>query len=410
MLLLDLSFVRAANLGRMDMLTLLWMLLALALATRGNLLRSGKLPETQVEAETIAKPIQSEHLWRLDLLCGIATGLAAMSHPIAIVLVPFLLILVLPGLRRLLWIAAGAGMALIPWLVYILRYPDIFLLQFSMQLGRKGDMVQFFDDGNPATTGGIFKVFLAQYGEGRILMLLALLWLLLSLGALAWHLWRSRKPVATAQQTLQWRWSAIGLLNLVLVMLASEGWYALYVSPQLAIAFALPCRRAEPPVQPDTGWSRAEVRRQGLPLLISVVLLALMTLIFHAREQAANPSRTAMLPVREAATIQATAGCQRIYLRAIPDPYFALRSTYPEMEVLEFIPGKLTLPEEFQDLTTRFDSIDCFLLNDAMSWEPQLDSYLKLHAPNFERTALEHDPLPRVTLWQRRILVPSGQE
>lgn len=332
---------------------------------------------------------------------GMATGLAAMSHPIAIILLPFLVILCFPYLRKLMPIALGAMLALIPWILYILQNPELFALQFKMQLDRKEGIFQIF----LRETGGIFKVFFAQYGEGKILMLLAVFWLTGSLIGFALLFWYKRNAFNIPQKKMAIRLGLIAILNITLVMLASEGWYAVYISPLLILALVYLTEICL--LHNHSNTHRNKILHYAT-IAFSTILLVCMTLFFHAREiLAGQAGRSAALTPRHTATLAAINDCKIVYLRAIPDPYFEIRKTLPHTEILEFIPGKLSLPAGHTDLSARFDTIDCFLLNDAMDWEPQLEIYLNKPVHSFQKILLDHPPLPRITLWRRRKILPS---
>jgi hypothetical protein len=103
-------------------------------------------------------------------------------------------------------------------------------------------------------------------------------------------------------------------------------------------------------------------------------------------------------------------GCNSIYLRYRPDPYFLLREAYPGMEILEFIPGRLKFTREQRlasglagDPREKYGQINCFLLDENDSWEPELSTYLKENSEKYEQDRMEPGkPLGAVTLWRKK--------
>lgn len=419
-LVCDLSFQRAANTIRMDMLTLCFMLGAFYCFLRDrDAARSGN----------------SKHSWRWPLAAGACVGGAALSHPIAVLLVPLVLIWTLPRWRSLFLTGAGTLSVFSLWLPYIFTHLQLFCVQFVAQLARKKDILSLFG----GETGGVLRVYAAQYGGQGFWMLLAGGMVLLAAFASLWRLareWRSSAASAeggasnSVQQVLNRirrvldsevvRLVASLATVFVLVLLSSEAWYPLYVGPFLLLTTArLYCDASH--ASAPTVWQRLQPESLALPF--AAFALAIGTLSFMFREHIVYDTPTQVARF-EAAALDATRDCRAVYLRVRPDPYFALRERRAEQEfeqeILEFIPGKLQFdPREMpfpalrecmaipgghhEMLRRRYDSIDCFLLDSNDAWEPPLRDYLRENAGSFETIELPAlPPLDAARLVRRR--------
>lgn len=123
-LTLDPAFVRAAHVGRMDIVALTFLLLAVWLSLG------------------LAAPSRSAGLYGRAVLAGIAAGCSALSHPIGIVALPASLAIALVGRRegraRMgVLLVAGTAAAMLPWMAYILQDRAGFMEQFGNQFARK---------------------------------------------------------------------------------------------------------------------------------------------------------------------------------------------------------------------------------------------------------------------------------
>lgn len=72
---------------------------------------------------------------------------------------------------------------------------------------------------------------------------------------------------------------------------------------------------------------------------------------------------------------------KKIYLQAIPDPYFYLRERYPDQKILEFIPGELPVPSGM--FAGTLDSIDTFVFSEGTKRNDTVESYLKENSSSF---------------------------
>lgn len=401
---LDPTFIRSANVIRMDMLALFWMLLAI-----NFLLHFIRSPESLY----------------FSFLAGIAGGLAGISHPFAIIVLPVFVIFLIPHWKAFPVAFAGGLLGFSPWLIYIARYPDIFIEQFLSQMTRKSDMISLFG----GDTGGIFIVFASQYGGGQIFMILFLLFFL-TLYCFLFIAWIVRMLRNRSQGWFRaafdgQRFVIVYVIVLPFILLASEGWYALY-----AWIFAVPALLS---IYPDRLFLREsfsvfrkrplafEVTQANFFITAGVLFFAVNIALIYKHQIDADTAYSVDNRLADIHSLSARHGCQTIYLRTIPDPYFHLRSEHllpnsmtdslistqvspsaaRNREILQFIPGKLKLAND-TELRKRYDSIDCFFLNPHDSWEPHLSEYLLNHSSDFDVIPMpEYENLEDIRLVKR---------
>lgn len=368
-LALDPVFQRAANTIRMDMLTLLLFFAAL-------------LAITESRSSAGRKKIL------FAFLAGVAAGLAAISHPFAVILGPVLLLFCLPDLKRTGSAAAGAAAGFAPWGIYILSNLPIFQIQFVEQLRRKAELAKMVTAGE---TRGLHHVYFAQYGffDGSWPAMIAgaLLYGFVLMVCALYIFRRFRQAVRETNEKERIRNLLVlsFLLITAFAYFSSEGWYVVYGDAFLILATCI-----------FTGGAIAESGSGLLALARKAAMFALplagiafagLTVYFYAR----NASIDNQTETRRAltASVAAVSECNAVYLRVRPDPYFELRALAPAVRVYEFIPGKLDVKEEHQDVLYRtWDSTECFLLDQHDAWEPRLTEYLERNKDQFQITSV----------------------
>lgn len=363
-LVFDITFIRSANTLRMDMQTLLFVLLTIWIL----------LFQLNQKTATNKKVVPY-------LLAGLFTGLAGMSHPFAVVLLPIWFILVFPRILPLFYGFMGAMLSFSSWLFYIIPNYKIFQEQFLAQMERKPDLFKLWG----GETGGIFIVFSSQYGNKPIMVFALLVFLILCLFGF-WKLSQGRKAVL---RTEVFRLYLIFLVVFGFILISSESWYVLYAAP-FALIFL------------SSSFGKAQnVHRSSKLLLYTFLLFFIVSNInffvrTHLYQKLPNVVEQFFQTVSEQAK-----ECKTIYLRTRPDPYFYLREKYPNMNVLEFIPGKLRFFDT-NSLYKKYDEIDCFLLDENDSWEPKLTRYLKKQKGSFTIYKKEfHHSVSDLNLWKR---------
>ncbi len=388
-LALDPVFLRSANTIRMDMLTLFFVLLAFYFLIR-------YYKTSRITAKDMLFPF----------LAGIATGLGGMSHPFAVILLPVILVFLFPAFRAMLAAGSGVVLGFLPWLFYILQHPGIFHDQFIAQLDRKKSMFTLWG----GDTGGIFKVFLSQYGGGWFNMVIAFLGFSL-LGV--WIIWSIHAKRIQLSTSLMVRLLVSIAAVLGFVLISSEGWYALYVTPLLLIIITLL-------TYTEDYEERKPYHDSGFTIL--AITLFLLSFTFYIREIYFRNSAESISTYLKKSEVM-LASCNSIYLRTRPDPYFRLKRRYPEKEILEFVPGKLNIQAKkksslkevleyvFGDIGSRgeldrekrYNEIQCFFVDDNGAWEPYVTDYLLKRKSQFTLYRLEAlYPAFSTTLWMRK--------
>lgn len=360
-LALDLTFLRAMNTIRMDILALLFVLLTVKVLYKNGLERDEK-------SELISTKVRGFYL------AGIYTGLAAMSHPFAVVLIPIWLIYCYRMVRGLLLGLLGILTALIPWGFYIVSYPGVFFSQFLSQIGRKLSFLGFSagpvgaEDSMASTMPpvdnlAVFKTFASQYGEnGRWFMLLILASFAFSLVLAGGFLFRKRKDPGIYGP---FRLYLTGLMIFGMIYISSEMWYAVYASVFFVLAMI--------------GVTRLDNRKStGILLLFPVFFSFAASLVAFEVRHPGVEGRDRAITLRYASIEKEVGGCDSIFLRTIPDPYFHLVKKYPEKRIYEFIPARLRFSAaDKEKMTETYSSIDCFILNSNSDWSPVLSHFLE---------------------------------
>ena len=365
LLALDPSFVRGANVIRMDGLCLFFCMLALQFSYR-------------------AFQFQRDHF---SFLGGVFLGLAALSHPAALYGVAFILLFHLFRWRGLFFAFCGVLLAMSPWLAYIFSHWDIFQIQFVSQLVRKSGLLTLW--GGP--TGGIFVVFTSQYGGGAISMLTVALLVAVVAGQWLW-LWKdlvfgekAMARIAILDRILTaFRENRFFLLTLtwpavtLFCMLSVEGWYAMHSFPYLLLAvsalFALPHRETQ--IRKRAGWI---LRTFG----IGILLLASMNTYRHISKSSEDVVNRALDRMVENA-----ADCDSVFVRMIPDPYFALRKNNSKIKYWEFVPARLSFPGNSVNQMKTLEAVDCFILEDTGQESGKADKYVQTRLHEFHRVPL----------------------
>lgn len=359
---LDITFIRASNTIRMDTLALLFAYWSFI---------TGKVDRPRA------------------FRSGVLAGLAGLSHPIGIYTV--LLLFVRYRFHWQSWARAIPGIFLvfIPWLIYISNHTEIFEQQFIAQMTRKADLAGIVE----SETGGSIRVYLSQYGGGflsmwmlAIFLVVATVWQGLSMFQLARrnrkvssYLW-TRKITGAIESVLTQEYviAFFGFLAVMaVVLLSSEGWYALHAGPFFIYSLALFVKRDQSGRSLKLFW-------------IGCFVFLILPFMFYTRM---NRSFDRYRPLELKASILAeTNGCKRILVRSVPDPYFWLREHNENLQVFEFIPAKLRIEKDSSDLVETYKSMDCFLLNQHHDWNPHLKTYLFENIDRFEKTSITTAP------------------
>lgn len=370
----DPVFLRASNVIRMDMLTLLFILIAFY-----HMIREREIIDNQ--------PGDDAYFRVHAFIAGLATGLAGISHPFSVILVPIWIIMIFPAIRSLMNGLTGGMIGFFPWAVYIINHLEIFRVQFLSQLFRKKSMATLWG----GDTGGVFVVFSSQYGGGKIAMVFALL------AFAAFSLWMVRMILAgrkSRSRSFAIRLFLTFVILMSFIMLSSEGWYALYASPFALILSVAFYSWAESEMFISHNISKAGLAIIGIPLFV-------LSFMFYFKNTYKKDSAAAVANFLNK-SVTLIQDCESVYIRTRPDPYFHVRRYLPETVTYEFVPGKLRFSNEF-DRAKKYREIECFYLDENHSWEPELHAFLMNQKDDFDRFSLTAEgPAEPATLWKRR--------
>ncbi|GIX43436.1 MAG: UDP phosphate-alpha-4-amino-4-deoxy-L-arabinose arabinosyl transferase [Leptospiraceae bacterium] len=331
-LVIDLSFSRASNIIRMEILNLLFILLCIFFLEK-----------------------------KQRTLTGICTGLAGLTHPISIFLVPIIFIYNLNSLKSLIKIGFYALLIMLPWFIYIYQYWDVFQFQFIAQFSRKTTHY---------TIENLFyliKVLGGQY-QHKMNFILIYLFLIIPFILILYDFFHFRKTI---------KYFFIYIIILFITLLSSEGWYSIYPIP-FALLYISIFLRAYP---------------QYILKIVSFITIIFITIQFLFWKKTIPKINLYKKEYNMYidflnANLQ---DCKMIYIQSIPDPYFDL----PKNKIYkEFPPYGLFKSSYFYEFSSirinTYQQIDCFILSDTEPIEEglqnilQQETYRKIPFPEFK--------------------------
>jgi len=339
-LLIDLSFSRAANIIRMEILNLFFVLLCIYSLEKKN-----------------------------STLSGIFMGLSGLTHPISIFLVPIAILYNKNSYRNIIKIGFYAFIVMIPWLLYIYQYWDIFHFQFLAQFSRKSTHYDF------NTIIYLIKVFGGQY-QNKINFVLIYLFLLNLFIIFVYDLISLKKTI---------KYFIIFAIVLTTTFLSSEAWYSIYPIPFGIIYLAIFIN-----TYPNT--------KKYLLLFISFIFILIQTLFWY---KAYPKIKLYKQEYREYVGFlkDNLDACKVVYLQSIPDPYFDLPKDKVYKEFPPYGLFKNDVLKSYADLRINtYKQIDCFVITNAEKIEEGLNQILNqkdfrvIHFP-------EYKTLPRGSIY-----------
>lgn len=319
LLILDLSFSRATNIIRMEMLNLTFILISILFME-------------------LRKPI----------LTGIFMGLAGLTHPISIFLIPIVFIYYRFSTINLIKIAISAFVVMIPWFIYILNYSDIFVFQFLAQITRKSTHYNF--------EGLLYllKVFGGQY-QHKWNVILIYIFILMIFILFIYDLLNKKYTI---------KYILIFLTIFGTTLLSSEAWYSIYPLPFALIYLSIFIYHYD------------SLKKYLLIFSFFIFIMIhfffwnkYFAKIFEYKKEYNNWIQFLNKNIQP---------CRTIFLQTIPDPYFHLPRN---KSYKEFPPYGLFQNKYFESyLSTRIETyqkIDCFIISNQEPVEPALDEILK---------------------------------
>ncbi|AXR60615.1 ArnT family glycosyltransferase [Leptospira mayottensis] len=342
LLVTDLLFLRVGTMARMEMLCLFFALASLFLLVRTALDEDPK-PVGKVEA----------------LFSGIFLGLSFLSHPFGSVFgVPSLYLL----WRRkslstsLFWVGGIFPLAI--WIIWLVPHWSSFLFQFGLQFGRKKELFTLFSILTK------IKILIGGY-ENPGVRILFYIFLLMGIGI--------NRRLLRERFLFLFVW-IFG--TLVFLFLSTEFYYVMYLTLPLSAL---------------GGMLFEESDRKRVIYVGSGLLFCNLIVLFLAYRKVGFINSEFDLGKKFSEEIAAELRySKKVYLQAIPDPYFYLRERYPDQKILEFIPGELPVPSE--RFAGTLDSIDTFVFSEGTKRNDTVENYLKENSSSFYKKNVSVSP------------------
>ncbi|MCR4326257.1 MAG: glycosyltransferase family 39 protein [Candidatus Roizmanbacteria bacterium] len=274
---IDYSFLRAGQVGRMDSLTLLWIITATYAGYEGR--------------------IGSSLMWLL--IAGVASGLAVLTHPlgcIAPAVLAIYLLITKHSYRRLIIeysvFFAPIAMAALGWYWWIGQDIAVFITQYQLQFARKANSPFFV------------VTSVQNYWSWRLLFLLYI--------GICVYAGTLRKQLRLMQLL------TIGIVVAVIILMwGKEMWYTLYLQPWVVLFLIFVIHACA-------------IRK----LAYGMVAVYLILNLWLIRSPMIQYPSYAHLQSALAHTLPQNG---TIYLSQIPDPYFIVRDQSPAVKLLEFL-------------------------------------------------------------------------
>ncbi|EMO40279.1 ArnT family glycosyltransferase [Leptospira noguchii] len=345
LLVTDLLFLRVGTMARMEILCLFFALTSLFCIARTAL-------------DEISKPVGTIE----SLFSGIFLGLSFLSHPFGSVFgIPSLYLL----WRRkslssiLFWI--GGMIPISIWIVWLLPHWDLFLFQFGLQFGRKKELFSVFSILTK------IKILIGGY-ENPGVRILFYIFLLAGIG-INQRLLNEKKE--------QFLFLLVWILGtVVFLFLATEFYYVMYLTLPLSALGGILLEESD----------RKRVIYTGSGLLFCNLIILFLA---YRKIGFINPEFDLGKKFSQEIAAELKYS-KKIYLQAIPDPYFYLKEKYPDQKILEFIPGELPVPSEM--FVNTLDTIDTFVFSEGTKRNEGVENYLKENASSFYKRSVSVSP------------------
>ncbi len=263
------------------------------------------------------------HFLIKSILAGLFFGCSVMTHPFAasLGLIP-LYLLIYDNPKRmgsLCTFFIGVGIPVIGWIYYI--YPDweLFVVQFGAQLERKKALFSTFD---LITKLKIF-MFGFAYAKIRIFIITFQVFLISLLSYQRW----TKGETLPKRYVLYWIWMLSVILS---IYSSSEGWYVIHFLFPFALGMAI----------------ISEQKVIGVRLALFGILISLAGWLHFIYLHHIKYNSEQILNEHFEKVYTSIGSSHKIYIQAIPDPYFYLKAQNPNLQILEFIPGELSIPSE----------------------------------------------------------------
>jgi len=332
-LIFDLSFSRASNIIRMEILNLFFILNTIYFLEKKN-----------------------------RTLSGIFTGLAGLTHPISVFLIPIILIYYKFSLRSIIKIGFYSFIVMLPWFIYIFEYWDIFQFQFLAQFSRKSTHYSF------SNIFYLIKVFGGQY-QHKGNFILIYIFLLSIFGLFLYDLKKFKNTI---------NYFIIFLIVLGITLFSSEGWYSLYPIP-----FAL--------IYVSIFLKNYSYLKNKILTYILIIFVFIQLLFWYKSYKKIELYKNEYNQYVQF-LISNTEDCKIIFIQSIPDPYFDLPKNKIYKEFPPYGLFKSVYFHQFSNIRIEtYKTIDCFIISDKEPLEEGLKNilsnenmYNKIPFPSFK--------------------------
>ncbi len=341
----DLLFLRVGWTARMEALCLFWALLSLLLLSHR------------------VRSLNSSPLYQWEgFLSGFFLGLSFLSHPFgAIFGIPALLLVHQAKAWKTWMFWVGGIVPILGWAIWIHPDWEIFFYQFGAQFGRKKDLFQSF---SPITK---IKVLLGGYESPGYRLFFYL--------ALIYGLWVVRGEIKDKPKSTFF-FGIWTISILFFLILSTEYYYVMYLCIPLSAL---------------GGFFFEKIRSRRVQFIAAILVFSNIAILVNAYRRIgfANPEFDLGVKFYEVLKPELK-GSRKIYLQAIPDPYFRLSAEFPELQILEFIPGELPIPKE--DFIGTLDSVDTFVFSEGQKRNEFVQTYLDENQTKFRKTKITSEP------------------
>lgn len=306
-------------------------------------------------------------------LSGLALGLSFLSHPFALAYLPILGFLIFQrksfSSKNLFYFSFGFVISISFWLVYVLPNWEIFQIQFGAQLGRKKELFGFFT---------LLKKFRIIFSEFRFPLYKVLIFVFTTSAFIYFiiseKIYLKWKEVFDKNLLLSFSFIYLFVI-FVFLILSSESWYVYHlIFPLSLFVVALSYEKSNSYLK--IPWISTLI--YNLFVYGSFIYLNIIEIDMHKLTEVYHKQIDSVIE-----------GSKTVYLQSIPDSYFYFKKYRPELEVYEFIPGELPIPEDYYK--DKIVSFDAYVFYESSLMNPILKKFFEENRNSFhvEEIAIE---------------------
>jgi hypothetical protein len=294
-------------------------------------------------------------------LAGLSYGFALISHPFAVAYSPILFLILYFRKqidKNIFWFVLGSLVPIGIWMSYILPNWDIFVVQFGAQLGRKKELLSVF------TIFHKIKIIFSEFKFPWVKILI-------SLGLLLGAFYKAKKTDWKNEfKTQEFPVFAFSILYtlfiFIFLFISSESWYVFHFVFPMALLVVSTSMDGEDSLEMPWILNVAyNVTVLGIFIYLNFFVMDMHNLItgYYRQIESLMENR------------------KKVYLQAIPDPYFYLKKNHPDLQIQEFIPGELPFDPNYYSETIKSNEVYIFYNPDLMN--PVLKEYFSKNSELF---------------------------